>query len=673
MRKKVCTLTIALFSGLVLWAQPDRWQQRVKYTMDVVMNVTTNRFTGKQRLEYTNNSPDTLKKVFYHLYWNAFQPNSMMDMRSRVLGQKQIHDRPDWDPRVQDRILHLKENEIGYQKVLSLKMNGVTQKYNVQETILEVPLTTPILPHAKVVFDMDFEAQVPVQIRRSGRDNPQTGVRYSMSQWYPKMCEYDYEGWHPTPYVAREFYGVWGDYDVKITIDKKYLIGGTGYLQNANQIGFGYETPGTKVVQPAGSTLTWHFLAPNVHDFMWAADPEYAHLTRTIINGPVIHVIYNRDTAWLRHQYDELSENDKKSYSNSVEKYIQNYDDRWKQIADAAVTVLPFIEKKFGAYPYKQYSFVHGGDGGMEYPMSTLISGPGLGTAFHEWMHSWYQMMMGTNESEYAWMDEGFTSYASPLVNRYYQSVINTLPKQNASGNGPYKKILVDSLTRSNAYINGGNPHDDSYNGYLALAASHLEEPLTTHADHFETNFAYTLASYSKGAVFLEQLGYIIGAQERDKTMLEYYNEWRYKHPNANDFVRVAEKVSGIQLDWYREYWVNTTKTIDYGIDSLWADGAKTKIRLKRIGNMPMPIDVLIQFKDGSKLMAYVPMYLMFGQKPVEDATIPRNVYEPWKWTHPQYTFEIDRKITDLKVIEIDPSMRMADVDRRNNKLDIPW
>lgn len=673
MRKKVCTLTIALFSGLILWAQPDRWQQRVKYTMDVVMNVTSNRFTGKQRLEYTNNSPDTLKKVFYHLYWNAFQPNSMMDMRSRVLGQKRINDHPDWDPRVRDRILHLKDDEIGYQKVLSLTMNGVPQKYTVQETILEVPLTHPILPHAKAVFDMDFEAQVPLQIRRSGRDNPQTGVRYSMSQWYPKMCEYDYEGWHPTPYVAREFYGVWGDYDVKITIDKKYLIGGTGYLQNANQIGFGYETPGTKVVQPAGSTLTWHFIAPNVHDFMWAADPEYAHLTRTIINGPVIHVIYNRDTAWLRHQYEGLSDNDKKSYSYNVEKYIQNYDDRWKQIADAAVTVLPFIEKKFGAYPYKQYSFIHGGDGGMEYPMSTLISGPGIGTAFHEWMHSWYQMMMGTNESEYAWMDEGFTSYASALVNRYYTSVINKLPKQNASGNGPYKKILVDSLTRSNAYISEGNPHDDAYDGYLALAASHLEEPLTTHADHFETNFAYTLASYSKGAVFLEQLGYIIGAQVRDKTMLEYYNQWRYKHPNANDFVRVAEKVSGVQLDWYREYWVNTTKTIDYGIDSLWAEGSKTKIRLKRIGDMPMPIDVLIRFKDGSKLMAYVPMYLMFGEKPVEDATIPRNVYEPWKWTHPQYTFEIDRKITDLKVIEIDPSMRMADVDRKNNKLDIPW
>src|SRR4029077_18169916 len=145
-------------------------------------------------------------------------------------------------------------------KVISLKMNGAPQKITEQETILQVKLSRPILPHSSVTFDMEFEAQVPLQVRRSGRDNPQSGVRYSMSQWYPKICEYDYEGWHPTPYVAREFYGVWGDYDVKISIDKNYILGGTGYLENANQVGFGYETAGTKPVQQTGDMLTWHFL-----------------------------------------------------------------------------------------------------------------------------------------------------------------------------------------------------------------------------------------------------------------------------------------------------------------------------------------------------------------------------------------------------------------------------
>ena len=171
----------------------------------------------------------------------------MMDMRSQELGKNKINGNPDWDARVMDRISKLKDDEIGYQKIISLSMNGVSQKLIMHETILEVVLTRPILPKGKAVFDMDFEAQIPVQIRRSGRDAA-NGVRYSMSQWYPKLCEYDQQGWHPTPYIAREFYGVWGDFDVKITIDKDYVLGGTGYLQNANQIGHGYEAAGTKVI-----------------------------------------------------------------------------------------------------------------------------------------------------------------------------------------------------------------------------------------------------------------------------------------------------------------------------------------------------------------------------------------------------------------------------------------
>jgi len=637
-------LLIATFSLFAI-AQPDRWQQRVKYFMDVKMDVSTNQFKGKQRLEYTNNSPDTLYKVFYHLYWNAFQPNSMMDTRSRELGKISIgkgrngQDRLDWDDRVRDRILNLKPDEIGYQKVLSLKMNGIAQTFKEEETILEVKLTKPILPKSTVAFDLQFEAQVPLQVRRSGRDNPQTGVRYSMSQWYPKLCEYDYEGWHPTPYVAREFYGVWGDYDVKISIDKNYIIGGTGYLQNANQIGYGYETPGTKVIRPAGDTLTWHFIAPNVHDFMWAADPQYKHLVRNIPNGPVINVLY-------KNKNDDPKQ-----------------DTLWTTLADAAVIVLPFIEKNFGKYPYKQYSFVHGGDGGMEYPMATLLAGPSLGGAFHEWMHSWYQMMLGTNESMYAWMDEGFTSYAESLVSDYYY---NYQFQKHPDNNG-----LRDYVEKQKLQL--PLHHAGSYNSYFSLVKSGLEEPLTTHADHFNTNFAYGNASYSKGAMFLEQLGYIVGAPVRDKILLEYYRLWRFKHPNADDFMRIAEKTSGLKLDWYKEYWVSTTKTIDYGIDSLWEEDGKAKIRLKMIGKMPMPIDVLIQYKDGSKEMVYIPQYFMFGEKPIEDNSIPRKTFDAWKWTHPTYTFDLSHRLTDVKIVEIDPSQRMADVDRKNNKLELNW
>ncbi|WP_419801489.1 M1 family metallopeptidase [Mucilaginibacter sp.] len=656
MKKNILFLAL-FFCATPLFAQPDRWQQHVNYTMDVDMNVQTNRFSGTQKLEYTNNSPDTLKRVFYHLYWNAFQPNSMMDTRSRELGKTIINKRQDWDARVKDRIQKLSAEEIGYQKVLSLKMNGIAQKYKAEETILVVELGKPILPHSKVVFEMNFEAQVPLQIRRSGRDNPQTGVRYSMSQWYPKMCEYDYEGWHPTPYVAREFYGVWGDYDVKIRIDKSYLIGGTGYLQNPQQIGFGYEAPGIKVTQPAGNTLTWHFLAPNVHDFMWAADPDYRHLSALTTDGKTINVIYNRDLKKLQQEYDVLKPAQKANYP-TAENYIKNWDARWQEVLTAAVQEFPYIQKTFGPYGWKQYSFVQGGDGGMEYPMATLINGPSLGTVFHEWMHSWYQGMMATNESEYPWMDEGFTSYAEDLVNRDYTAF--RYKKMLAENPDEPRLKVLDSVLKS-------QPHAAAYNGYYNLVKLGLQEPLTTHADHYETNAAYSTSSYSKGEIFMEQLGYITGAKTRDQILLQYYREWHFKHPNANDFMVVAQKVSGMQLDWYKEYWINTTKTIDYGIDSVWQEGSKTKIRLINHGKMPMPIDLQLTFQNGRKVNYYVPMYLMFGEKPAEANQENRVVEQPWKWTHPTYTIEFNGKLTDLAWMEIDPTHRLADINWEDN------
>jgi hypothetical protein len=646
MKKLSLLITLFICCYNISIAQPDRWQQRVKYTMNINMDVITNKFTGKQRLEYSNNSPDKLDKVFYHLYWNAFQPNSSMDVHSREAGKIMINKTHlDWDNRVRDRILNLNPDEIGYEKIISLKMNGVPQPFKYHETILEVDLTQPILPKTKVVFEMEFEEQVPLQIRRSGRDNPTTGVRYSMSQWYPKLCEYDYEGWHPTPYVAREFYGVWGDYDVTINIDKTYKLGGTGTLMNAAAIGWGYDTAGTALKPTATDKRSWHFIGNNVHDFVWAADPDYIHLVRKMPNGgPVINVLYKYKPN---------------NYSN---------DSSWEALANASVIVLPFMEKHFGAYPYPQYSFIQGGDGGMEYPMATLLLGPGIeGNALHEWMHSWYQMMLGTNESMYAWMDEGFTSYAENLVSKFFDHRSSLEGYRQMLQEDPDNKQLRDLINTV------PEDHCDAYAAYYQLVKSGLEEPLTTHADHFNTNYAYTIASYCKGEIFLEQLGYIVGADVRDKILLEYYRQWRFKHPNAADFFRVAETVSGVKLDWYKEYWCSTTKTINYGIDSLWEEDGVTKIRVKKIGQMPMPIDLQLTFKDGSTEMHYIPLNLMFGEKPSENPAQTRIVHDEWSWANPTYVVEINHRLNDMVKVEIDPSKRMADIDRKNNVLELKW
>jgi hypothetical protein len=620
MRKSLFPAVLLLLGTTMATAQSGRWQQRVKYKMDIRMDVQTHRFTGKQRLEYTNNSPDTLFRVYYHLYWNAFQPGSMMDVRSQQLGKIAVgrdvqgNIKHDWDARVTNRISKLQPDEIGYQKVNSLKMNGRQQAYRTEETILVVELDKPILPKSKAVFEMEFESHVPVQIRRSGRNNKE-GIDYSMAQWYPKLCEYDEEGWHPTPYVAREFYGVWGDFDVSITIDKKYVLAGTGYLQNPNAIGHGYENG--KVVLPPGNTLTWRFLAPNVHDFVWAADPEYKHIKRQI-EGFTAHFFY--------------LENDTTRQT-------------WPQLAEMIPNAYAYIKKHYGAYPYKQYSFIQGGDGGMEYPMATLIMGNGkmyglYGVAIHEWMHSWYQGMLATNESLYPWMDEGFTTFA----------------EDNTIGN------TIDSLQ--------GRWHlARAYRSYFSLVNSGWEEPMSTHSDHYSTNYGYGTSAYHKGAVFLEQLGYVIGAKQRDAGLLRYYRDWRFKHPNAHDFIRVMEKESGLQLDWYLQYMMNTTKHIDYALDSVYQNNdGKAVVQLRREGEFPMPVDLEIELKNGSKEVHYIPLTLMFGGKQNESPAVKWVVHDGWKWTHPTYTVTLDVPLSELKSVEIDPSMRLADVDRSNNK-----
>lgn len=583
------------------------WQQHVDYTMEVDMDVENYQYTGTQKLVYTNNSPDEISRVYYHLYFNAFQPNSEMDVRLQNIQD------PDGRMVVdgKSRISQLKENEIGFLHVSSLTQNGEKLTYQEEGTVLVVDLAKPIPSGGKTTFDLVFSGQVPVQIRRSGRNNKE-GVALSMSQWYPKIAEYDFEGWHADPYIAREFHSVWGDYDVKLTLDKDYVVGGSGYLQNPQEIGHGYEAEGTKIKKQRGKTLTWHFKAPMVHDFMWAADPEYVHDMVQVENGPMLHFYYKNNP--------EIIEN-------------------WKKLQPKTVEAMEFFSKNIGQYPYKQYSVIQGGDGGMEYAMGTLITGQRkfgslVGVMAHEMAHSWFQHILATNEAKHSWMDEGFTTFISTLC-------MNQIMNQKKE-----------------------NPLEGTYKGYYRLVQSGKEQPQTTHSDRYGANFAYGIAAYSKGSIFLSQLGYIIGQDKLMETIKKYYADFKFKHPIPNDIKRTAEKVSGIELDWYLMDWTQTTNTIDYGIKEVVADGGKTTIGLERIGLMPMPIDILVAYADGSQETFYIPLQMMRGEKENPYPNLNRTVLKDWSWTNPTYEFTLDKPI---KAIRIDPSQLMADVNAENN------
>lgn len=595
--RKFLMLFLALLSlQSFAQVQPGYWQQEVDYTMDIDVDVKNYQYKGKQKLVYTNNSPDVLTHVYYHLYFNAFQPGSQMDIRSLNIK--------DPDRRVGSRISKLKPNEIGYIKVNTLKQNGKAVSFETVGTILEVKLNTPIKPGKRATFEMDFNAQVPVQIRRSGRNNKE-GVALSMAQWYPKLAEYDFEGWHTPPYIGREFHGVWGDFDVTIHIDKNFVVGGSGYLQNPQEVGHGYENKAKRMKLPKGDKLTWHFKAPNVHDFMWAADPEFQHDILTMDNGIDLHFYYKK---------------------NMEEKYLKN----WKDLQPKTAELMKYFSENVGQYPYKQYSVVQGGDGGMEYAMSTLITGKRsfgslFGVTAHEMAHTWFQFLLATNESKHEWMDEGFTSYISAKAG-------NQILKRGRK-----------------------NPHSGSYRSYERIVNYGVEEPLTTHADRYQYNAAYSMGAYSKGSIFLSQLEYIIGAEKVATGLKKYFTDFSFKHPTPNDIKRTMEKVSGIHLDWYLLEWGQTTNTIDYAVKSVKGN----KITLERIGKMPMPLDVKVTFTDGSEEDFYIPLRMMRGAKETQATQL-----KDWGWAFPTYTIDAKKAV---KSVVIDSSGLMADINKKNN------
>lgn len=607
MKNKIIVTIIIAFLFIPLspscYSQASAWQQKVEYVMTIDFDHTIHQYSGKQKLTYYNNSPDTLTKVFYHLYFNAFQPGSSMDVQSRQIA--------DPDRRVGDRISKLTSTEIGYQKINSLKRDGKDQTFTVEGTILEVSLSQPILPRTKAIFELDFNAQVPVQIRRSGR-NSKEGIDYSMTQWYPKICEYDFQGWHADPYIGREFYGVFGSFDVTINMDKKYVVAATGTIQNPQEVGAGYEDKAKGVKLPTGPKKSWHFMANDVHDFAWAADPDYNHDLQQVPNGPLVHFFYQSDD----------------SFNN------------WKQLQPFMVKFFQLMEPRFGKYPYANFSFVQGGDGGMEYPMMTLVTSSGgkleglIGVCLHEAIHNWYYGVLGTNEGKYAWMDEGFTQFATNVM----------------------EDIIFE--------VNAVNPQEGEYNGFRRLYKSGFMEPMTTHSDHFKRNGAYSTSAYSRGAVFLQQLKYIVGEENFTRGMLRYFDTWKFKHPHPYDFIRIMEKVSGAELDWYLDLYMGTIQVTDYAISAVYEKDGKTQVQLSRIGEFPMPLLIQITTGSGNELH-YIPIDLLRCDGPFDYTKV--KLHADWPWVYQSYTLELSMPVNNIKQMVIDPNGWMADIEPSNN------
>lgn len=601
MIRAIALILVFISSSTLIFGQ--YWQQKVEYKMDIDFNDSLHQYHGNQELTYYNNSPDTIFRVFYHLYNNAFQPGSVMDIRSRYI--------PDPEKALL-KLLDYKENEIGYLKVNEVKQGNSNLQLKEQGTIIEVLLAKALLPGKKTVLIMDFDGQSPIYTRRSGRYN-KDGIAYSMAQWYPKLCEYDRSGWNTDPYVGREFYGVWGDFKVNININSEFILGGTGTVMNPKVVKNGYAGIEGK---PEGERTTWEFEAKNVHDFVWAADKEYTHKIIEAYEGLNVHLLYRNDTS---------------------------YADNWEQLGDVIPRLFKFVNKKYGKYAYDSFSVIQGGDRGMEYPMATLLNGNRtfgslLGTTVHELMHQWYYGAIGTNEGSYPWMDEGFANYTDAVVMRYM--------------------LHNDSTTILN--------YEKVRARVLRLIESNFNEPVATHGDHYASSYAYGVGAYSKGIMYLHQLSYIIGRDKLDESLLRYYDEWKFKHPTPEDFMLVAEKVSGIELDWYNDYYIGTMKKLDYGIKSLVGSKEETIIVLERVEDFIMPVDLEVVLITGETYFYTIPLDLMRGTK----GNIDYSNYKAlpaWEWVDEEYSISLPFDVNDIYYMIIDPDQSTLDVNSQNN------
>lgn len=608
--------TSLLMLTSLIFAQ-NYWQQKADYQMDIDVDAKKYQYNGKMELRYTNNSPEVLDKVYFHLFFNAFQPNSAMDHRLKSIKDpdpRMVTNIGTQDkPKLQSKIEVLKPDEIGFQRIKSITQNGKKVDFTISGTIMKVQLAQAIQSNSTTTFQLEWEAQVPLQIRRSGRQSAE-GIELSMTQWYPKIAAYDTEGWHTDEYIAREFYAPFGDYDVKINIDKAYIIGASGKLQNPCDVtGYAIDCKNQSNQKTNSIKNQWHFKANNIHDFAWAADPDYTVTKQQVPNGPALYFV--------------------------CQKTNQNQQ-AWEDVQQPSVDFFLYMKEHFGAYPWSTYTIVQGGDGGMEYGTVTLITGNReynslKGVIFHEAAHSWFQHLFGFNETVHEWMDEGFTSYADACAEHFFDKKTDT------------------------------NPVKSSYRTYASLAKSEYEEPLTTLADYYNYNQVYGIQAYVKGSIFPEVLGYVIGNENKQKTFLRFYDEWKFKHPTPNDFKRVAEKVSGIELKWLFANFVGTTRTVDYAINGI----ENNTVSIQNLSDFPMPLDVVLEYQDGTKELFYIPLLAMRANKPTEDISeykgIKRTVLDAWAWTNPDYTIQTNKSI---KSAQIDPSQRLQDVDLTNNQ-----
>lgn len=657
------------------------WQQDVHYAIKAAVDDKTGIIDGNETLTYFNNSPDTLHFVYFHLYQNAFVKGSYLESLNRANRYYQ---------RFGPYEAAGKGTEI--ETVTSSNHWGSKNEAIefIDNSIMKVKLTTPLLPGQSATFSIKFKTYFDSGDQRRRMKKFRSGgsnyTHFDGVHWYPRMCVYDAKfGWETAQHLSKEFYGDYGAYDVELTFPNHYVVEATGVLQNRSEVlpdelrkkldiaNFKDKpvgSPASEITAPNGTTKTWKYHADNVHDFAWTADPTY-RLAETEWNGVKCVAIAQETNAA-----------------------------GWQDIAEFTSKVIQVYSRDFGMYAYPKMVVADAQDG-MEYPMLTLNGGNSPGNHFviaHEVGHNWFFGMVGNNETYRAALDEGFTQFLTAWSLKAIDGVPNPDDRTN-----PTAPVFAKSAMYYKSFKKKYNkrfdidlPIDENtvYNGYLTDAINKNDAQLNTHSDDFSSALGHGGGYrhvYYKTATMLYNLQYVLGDSLFTAAMKNYFNQWKICHPYFDDFRSSIIQYTHIDLNWFFDQWMETTKRIDYSVgkikkvkvdpeknpDALMgsivnngSDPSRQayEITFKRKEEMQMPIDFVV-INEKNDTFSYTIPNTYFSKKDKNTTTL--KYWLGWGMLNKKYTATVFVP-GKIKNVVIDPSHRLADVNMLNNSKKLP-
>lgn len=521
----------------------SHWQQTVSYDIEAELNTEEHHLIANEYLTYFNNSPFVLETLYCHLYANAFRDEeTVFAKETKKMGFTGLS-KTDFSER-------------GYIDIKGVRRGEVPLDFDIQGTLLIIALDEPIKSGDSACFNIAFDLKIPKYISRLGYQDD----HYEIVQWYPKACVFDEDGWHLDTYHAiGEFYGEYGSFDVTINVPGDYVVAATGERIDPEDLVFMDSLITTKRKVMTGERRTVRFHAENIHDFAWACDPQYL-VEKFEVDDINIYVFF--------------------------QKHNEN---KWKNAGAYGIDAVRRYNQWYGKYPYKNLSIVDGNfSGGMEYPQLVII---GLDedrftrlfeiVIIHEIGHQWFYGLLGSNEMDEAWLDEGFTTYTEIryLEDKYGRE--NSLLKFHIPLVPPITRRYYHKLV------------------YYLTQTNQMEMPiLTSSYEYIDIPIAYANSAYSKAALFLFNLEGILGRERFEKILKTYFETYKFKHPKTEDFIQICEDISGKELQPLFDSFLNTTEYCDWSVEKVWGN----KVIVKNRGALQVPVDVLVEAESGMRV-----------------------------------------------------------------------